>query len=145
MVKTSSAVKRKAAKALKSGEGEGASGGAKPTVATGLMEYIKQWSEDRPNWKYNKRMNLVALTTAFDASRCDKTTFRALLPYLVSVQGGARERLVQQVETIIADEDEDKHGGEAPDSVALAKKETVLKRAVMVKRQLEKETPSLQV
>lgn len=148
MVKSSSAVKRKASKAVainKAAGGREEVGDVPPSAASSksatsaqLLSYLNTFNSDRGAWKYSKKLQVFGLTYAFDAKIIDKPTFRALLPYLASVQGGARDRLVASVEAIIAGDDEEE-GGEAPDSSALAKREAVLKRAVLIKRQLEME------
>lgn len=147
MVKSSSAAKRKASKAVAINKAAGPEeeGDVPPTAASSksatsaqLLSYLNTFNSDRGAWKYSKKLQVFGLTHAFDAKIIDKPTFRALLPYLASVQGGARDRLVASVEAIIAGDDEEE-GGEAPDSLALAKREAVLKRAVLIKRQLEME------
>ena len=98
-----------------------------------LMTYLTTWATDRGQWKYNKKLQSFALENFENPKEIDKKVFRLLLPYIKSIVGSARDRLVLKVESIIADGGEQ---GEQIDSATLARKEQTLKRAAQVQGQL---------
>lgn len=63
-----------------------------------LMQYVTAWKGDKTNWKFNKLLQTWALQKWWDKDAVDKNLFHALLPYLGSVMGGAREGLLKKAE-----------------------------------------------
>ena len=69
-----------------------------------LMQYVTQWKGDKSSWKFNKLLQTWALQKWWDKDSVDKNLFHALLPYLGSVMGGAREGLLKKAEELLASE-----------------------------------------
>lgn len=71
---------------------------AKPSrdFTSDLTQYICDWNNKiSGSWKFSKVLQTWALLNCFDSKKIPKSLFRALLPYLQTVQGSARERLIE--------------------------------------------------
>jgi hypothetical protein len=71
-----------------------------------LQSYLTQWKNDKESWKFNKVLQTWALIECLDGERISKNLFHDLIPYLCSIQGGARDRLLERCETIVSAHDE---------------------------------------
>jgi len=64
-----------------------------------LRNYLAEWKNrdvydnDMVTWKFNKLLQSWALENCFDKKRVDSITFKALLPYIMTIQGAALNRL----------------------------------------------------
>ena len=133
----SKALKKK--KKKKKQQQEEASGNAGRDFSADLEAYCTQWSQARESWRFNKVLQTWALEHCMDRARISKALFKSLLPYLATIQGGAKERLLAKVDKIIEDgftpdEEEDEEGATLHSAEVL---ENVLKRAVKIKSALE--------
>jgi len=98
--------------------------------STDLEAYCTQWAQARESWRFNKVLQTWALEHCMDRARISKALFKTLLPYLASIQGGAKERLLAKVDKIIED-------GFTPDEKDDEEGATnFLKRAVKIKTAL---------
>ena len=89
--------------------------------SVGLDSYLEHWATDRESWKFNKVLQTFALEHVWDKEKIDKSLFRKLLPYLGSIQGGARDRLLQRAQEVIDGDNQE---------------EGILKRAIKVRSTL---------
>lgn len=73
-----------------------------------LGTYVLAWKGDRAvtGWKFNKILQNWALAECLNGDAISKDLFHVLLPYLVSVQGGARDRLLERCDKLTAAHDE---------------------------------------
>jgi len=55
------------------------------------LEYLKTWSEDKENWKFEKCRQIWLLNHAYEPNLVPESSFPSLLQYLGSIQGGMRE------------------------------------------------------
>lgn len=69
-----------------------------------LSEYLALWRNDKANWKFNKVLQAWALESCFTKDLIDKNLFHDLLPYIGTVIGGARERLIERARALIDSE-----------------------------------------
>ena len=127
--------KKKQGGQQKVGTGNAASG---RDFSTDLEAYCTQWAQARESWRFNKVLQTWALEHCMDRARISKTLFKTLLPYLASIQGGAKERLLYKVDKIIEDgfkpDEKDDEEGATLHSAEAA--ENFLKRAVKIKTAL---------
>jgi hypothetical protein len=86
-----------------------------------LDSYLEHWATDHSTWKFNKVLQNYGLEHCWDKEKIDKSLFRKLLPYLGSIQGGARDRLLQRAQEVIDGDNQD---------------EGTLKRAIKVRSTL---------
>lgn len=129
----------KALKKKKKKKQQEASGNAGRDFSADLEAYCTQWSQARESWRFNKVLQTWALEHCMDRARISKALFKNLLPYLASIQGGAKERLLAKVDKIIEDgftpdEVKDEEGATLHSAEVV---ENVLKRAVKIKSALE--------
>lgn len=68
-----------------------------------LETYLSSWYSrgEQGNWKFNKLIQNWALDNCFDVRKIDQDLFKQLLPYILTVQGGAIERTKSQIEEIL--------------------------------------------
>lgn len=80
--------------------------------ATDLNEYLEQWEEDKNSnsnekkWKFNKVLQEWALQHCLQKQLVSSELFKRLTPYIATVQGKAKERLVTVLEEVMNREDE---------------------------------------
>jgi len=106
-----------------------------------LEAYVTTWANDKASWKFNKVLQNFMLDHIFSADRIGKDLFRLLLPYIASIQGGARDRLLARVDKIVDGDDDDDDAAAASagaDAAAAAagKNEAQLKRAIKLRTAL---------
>jgi hypothetical protein len=95
-----------------------------------LSEYLDGWSKrDYQGWKFNKILQTWALTNCFDKSKIDSTLFKRLCPYLLTVVGTARDRLVEDAQAVTTSETAKENEDEENNSNSDAKS---IKRAIKV-------------
>lgn len=102
-----------------------------------LLEYLSNWErrESIP-WKFNKVLQAWALSNVFDKEKISSSTFKQLSPYLKSVQGGARTRLLEEINKVISDaESQVEEGAEGAGEGGISEK--TLKRAIKLKKLLD--------
>lgn len=69
-----------------------------------VREYIDAWANrevDPSGWKFNKVLQTWMLAHVLDEAVIDKDLFKDLCPYIASVTGGARDRLVASLNEAI--------------------------------------------
>ena len=75
-----------------------------------LEEYLQEW-EDRNNegaqWKFNKILQAWALDNCFSKKNIGSLLFKKLIPYVLTVQGGAMDRLVSRAAAIMSTDKSD--------------------------------------
>lgn len=69
-------------------------------------EYLKQWSDDRKNWKFQKVRQVWLLKHMYNQDQVTDDDFEILLLYLDGLKGKSREVTVKQAEDIM-EKDED--------------------------------------
>lgn len=74
-------------------------------------EYLKQWSDDRKNWKFQKVRQVWLLKHMYNQDQVSDDDFEILLLYLDGLKGKSREVTVKQAEDIM-EKDEDNEGTE---------------------------------
>lgn len=74
-----------------------------------LMEYVQSWErrEEGSGWKFNKVLQNWAIDNVFDRSLIKKDSLKPTLRYLKSVEGSARQRIIDKAKDIIANSEED--------------------------------------
>ena len=82
---------------------------AKRDFAGDLHNYVKTWRKDRETWKFSKVLQNWLLDNCFNGEKIEKQLFHDCLPYIGSVMGGARTRLVESCDKYLSDglEEED--------------------------------------
>jgi WKF domain len=96
-----------------------------------IKEYLSAWANQSNGapWKFSKKFQTVAIDQSLDKDKLDSDSFKTLLlPYLQSVTGSARDRLVALVEKALADLD----GSDSKDAL----KSSSQKRAIKIKKTL---------
>lgn len=93
---------------------------------TDLIVYLEQWKlakypeegqEPYLNWKFNKNLQTWAILNCLDKEKIPSDTFKLLLPYLMSLQGNSRDRLVEDMQaTINKTNDEEVNENETKDN-----------------------------
>ena len=72
-----------------------------------LREYLNDWKRrDKTQWKFSKVIQSWALLNCFSNDKVSDELFEMLLPYISTVQGGARTRIIEVVTNIISTEDD---------------------------------------
>lgn len=69
-----------------------------------LSEYLRTWRTNKTEWKFNKVLQVWALESCFTKDLIDKNLFHDLLPYIGTVMGFARTRLIERANEFIASE-----------------------------------------
>jgi hypothetical protein len=69
-----------------------------------LAAYLTAWRTDKTTWKFNKVLQAWALESCFNKDLIDKNLFHDLLPYIGTVMGGAKERLIERAQSLIDSE-----------------------------------------
>jgi hypothetical protein len=72
-----------------------------------LGEYLSTWRTNKTEWKFNKVLQAWALESCFTKDLVDKNLFHDLLPYIGTVMGFARTRLMERADELIASEVEE--------------------------------------
>ena len=70
-----------------------------------LNEYLAQW-EEKEGWKFNKVLQSWALDSCLGEEKVGAELFSRLLPYIESVRGGQRDRLLENCQKSLSDFDE---------------------------------------
>ena len=120
--KLSKAVRKKRKK--QKGEAESGKGKSltpskkqKRDFSSDLQEYLEEWTEREETrvWKFNKNLQTYALDNCLDVNRIDSHLFNKLVPYVGSVVGTSRNRLLDfcrhKVEEYNGKSDEEKDEG----------------------------------
>lgn len=69
---------------------------------TEYMRYLRQYYNDRPNWKFNKNQQQKILKHIFDLKRVPLQDNDALVDYISGLQGAAaRQRLLDEAENVL--------------------------------------------
>ena len=68
-----------------------------------LLEYVEAWErrDQGSGWKFNKVLQNWAIDNVFDRKIVKKDALKPLLRYLKTVQGSARQRIVERAKDII--------------------------------------------
>jgi hypothetical protein len=132
-----------------------------------LETYLEEWEQreaDGAAWKFNKILQAWALDNCFYKKKVSSGLFKQLIPYLLTVQGGAMDRLVSRAaglvstdkadivdddESLVAssadaakaaeDDDDAEEAGDDEDEEGVAKKkEVVYKSMVSRAKKLQK-------
>jgi hypothetical protein len=69
-----------------------------------LAAYLTLWRTDKKSWKFNKVLQAWALESCFSKDLIDKNLFHDLLPYIGTVMGSARERVIERAQALIDSE-----------------------------------------
>jgi hypothetical protein len=83
-------------------------------------EYLELWErreEDGSEWKFNKVLQAWALDNCFRKKKIEATLFKSLIPYLLTVQGGAADRLTTRAASILSTDKEDVINDDGDDEV----------------------------
>jgi hypothetical protein len=100
-----------------------------------LVEYLSNWErKDSIPWKFNKVLQAWALTNVFEKEKINSAAFKQLCPYLKTVQGGAKTRLLEEANQILSKAESQIDGAEEEEGGV---SEKVLKRAIKLKKLLE--------
>ena len=70
-----------------------------------IEQYLTQWKNDKDNWKFSKVLQSWALMNCLSSEFINKNLFHDLIPYLASVMGVARDRLLERCDSILAAHD----------------------------------------
>jgi hypothetical protein len=72
------------------------------SFTTQLTEYLDAWeNRDSAPWKFSKVIQSWALENCFHKDKIDTDLFKRLIPYILTVQGGARDRLLTAADDMI--------------------------------------------
>lgn len=80
---------------------------AKRPFEQDLEIYLDNWEahmEGTGTWKFNKVLQTWAINNCLDKAEISTDLFKKLIPYLCTVQGGAKERLKEKIMEVAADE-----------------------------------------
>jgi hypothetical protein len=100
-----------------------------------LIEYLSNWErKESIPWKFNKVLQAWALANLFEKEKINSSTFKQLCPYLKTVKGGARTRLLEEANEFITKAESQIEGTEEEQGEV---SEKVLKRAIKLKKLLE--------
>ena len=71
--------------------------------ATDLRSYIESWRNRNTEgtWKFNKVLQTWALDNILSCDKINKPLFKLTCEYVMSVQGAARERLLQEMKVAL--------------------------------------------
>lgn len=75
-----------------------------------LDDYLEQWEEKDSEgnaWKFNKILQAWALDNCYNKKKVDAALFKRLIPYLLTVQGGAMDRLSSRAAAILSTDKSD--------------------------------------
>lgn len=75
-----------------------------------LMAYLNSWEKKDQagsQWKFNKVLQAWALTNLTSTEKVPPKLFQKLLPYIRTVQGGARDRLKDHLKQVAANNGDD--------------------------------------
>lgn len=105
-VKKSPKSKKKKKKKLKEQDNEQSTPDPEQKGDKLASEYLKQWSDDRKNWKFQKVRQVWLLKHMYKQDQVTDDDFEILLLYLDGLKGKSREVTVKQAEDIM-EKDED--------------------------------------
>lgn len=105
-VKKSPKSKKKKKKKLKEQDNEQTTPDPEQKGDKLASEYLKQWSDDRKNWKFQKVRQVWLLKHMYKQDQVTDDDFEILLLYLDGLKGKSREVTVKQAEDIM-EKDED--------------------------------------
>lgn len=93
-----------------------------------LNIYLETWRlrESQP-WKFNKNLQIWAIANCLDKTKIDSVLFKKLCPYLSTVLGSARERLLENIKSIIEKETVSEDSSEKSPA-------TVIKRCIKIQK-----------
>jgi len=102
-----------------------------------LASYLQQWkgtqgSSPTPSssgWKFNKVLQNWALAECLNGECIAKNLFHDLLPYLCSVQGGARDRLLERCDVLTLSVDDQAEAGVSTEAKRARKVVAKLRKA----------------
>lgn len=70
-----------------------------------LEAYLQDWNLSQQDadhhWKFNKILQEWGITHCVDKEFVSATCFKLLVPYLVTVQGAARQRMEERLRTVL--------------------------------------------
>jgi hypothetical protein len=95
--------------------------------------YLSKWEtrhEAGANWKFNKILQAWATSNALNKTKVGSKLFKKLLPYIATIQGGARDRLIESTKTVILDSSSEILANECDDS----DKALAVKRALKIQK-----------
>jgi hypothetical protein len=74
-----------------------------------LETYLEEWSdrEQTGTWKFNKILQAWTLDNCFSKKKMPSALFKQAIPYLLTVQGGAMDRLVSRAAAIMSTDKSD--------------------------------------
>lgn len=88
-----------------------------------LDDYLELWEEresEGSSWKFNKILQAWALDNCFNKKKVDSALFKRLIPYLLTVQGGAMDRLTSRAAAILSTDKSDIVDDDKEETVTLA-------------------------
>merc|ERR1712137_718820 len=62
------------------------------------LEYLEKWKEEKSAWKFSKKLQTHLLLCWWDPTVLDRDHFKILLAYSEGLQGGARQKTLEQAE-----------------------------------------------
>ena len=110
------------------GKNASTSRGQRRDFSSDLHDYLEEWveREESGTWKFNKNLQTYALDHCMDVNRIDPTLFNKLVPYINSVMGVSRNRLLDHCRRKAEeyeskdDEEKDKDGDDLVSAIARA-------------------------
>ena len=86
---------------------------ATPAETPAAIEYLRQWHNDRSNWKFMKGRQIWLLKHIFDPKLIGKDDFKLFLAYTDGLQGHGRDILLEkarklEAEIVVTDKKDEK-------------------------------------
>ncbi|XP_060696796.1 uncharacterized protein C7orf50 homolog [Hemiscyllium ocellatum] len=72
-----------------------------PSASDLALKYLKSWSKERKNWKFQKTRQTWLLKHMYDRTKISDKHFARLLKYLNGLKGKAREETIQKAEALM--------------------------------------------
>lgn len=73
-----------------------------------LEVYLQDWvsfqADTNHPWKFNKILQEWSIQHCIEKSKISPTLFKSLIPYLSTVQGGARQRMEDRMKSLVQNE-----------------------------------------
>ena len=98
-----------------------------------LETYLQNWeirNEPGATWKFNKNIQAWAMSNALNKEKIGSKLFKRLLPYLATVQGGAKTRLLESTQSVLVESSSDILADKCDDS----EKALIVKRALKIQK-----------
>lgn len=99
-----------------------------------LNDYIREWMARDTNdsgleasWKFNKIIQTWAINNCFDKNKVDSDLFKLWLPYAKTIQGSARERLVELAKEALTVSSERESGIENNNTSSVKRAQRIMK------------------